>query len=228
MHVLGYAGAVDKRLKRVSCSLSQRSRTLPSRDQRVSTQLYYMLVLLLEGLEQRLPHASDGQGLLSCQRLVAEPETAKAGRETALLLEVLAQTFEGEGLDDVEVKIRWRDPARPRDYRSCPEKAFAVEDLKRHLLMHASRPSTYTLIREEVRSIVMARDTLSGPVPMDVSASYKGKGKGKEKGKGKANGRTRTRRLLRTLMQRWHAIAVTDIGSRTVGPWRTRPKRASP
>ena len=67
---------------------------LPARDPRVSTQLYYMFVLLLEGSAQRLlEHAGDGERLLSWRRLVAEYEPATAGRETSLLLEVLAQTF---------------------------------------------------------------------------------------------------------------------------------------
>ena len=36
-------------------------------------------------------------------------------------------------------------------------------------------------MREERRSIIMARDTLTGPVPMDIGAVHTGKGKGKEK-----------------------------------------------
>ena len=37
-----------------------------------------------------------------------------------------------------------------------------------------------------IRSIIMARETLNGPTPMDVSAVYKGKkGKGKSDDKGK-------------------------------------------
>ena len=52
-----------------------------------------MLVLLLEGTSQRLlEHAGDGEGLMSWHRLVAEYEPAAAGRETSLLVEVLAQT----------------------------------------------------------------------------------------------------------------------------------------
>ena len=92
---LGYAGAVDSRLKLAMIE----SEVLPEAsitDQRVSTQLYYMLVLLLEGSAQRLlERAIDGEGLLSWRRLVAEYEPATAGRETSLLLEVLAQTFKG-------------------------------------------------------------------------------------------------------------------------------------
>ena len=199
---LGYAGAVDSRLKQamieseVLPEASITNSALPARDQRVSTQLYYMLVLLLEGSAQRLlEHAGDGEGLLSWRRLVAEYEPATAGRETSLLLEVLAQTFKGDvrgSLDEFEVKIR-------RYERSCNEvlsdrvkiavvqKGIEDEDLRRHVLMHASRLSTYPLVREEIRSIIMARETLNGPTPMDVSAIYKGK-KGKEKGKGRAKG----------------------------------------
>ena len=189
---LGYAGAVDSRLKQVMIEsevLPEASITnsaLPARDQRVSTQLYYMLVLLLEGSAQRLlEHAGDGEGLLSWRRLVAEYEPATAGRETSVLLEVLAQTFKGDvrgSFDEVEVKIR-------RYERSCNEvlsdrvkiavvqKGIEDEDLRRQ------------------RSIIMARETLNGPTPMDVSAIYKGK-KGKEnckskgkKGKGKSKGK---------------------------------------
>ena len=96
---LGYAGAVDLRLKQVMIEsevLQENAimnSALPARDQRVSTQLYYMLALLFEGSAQRLlEHAGDGELLLSWRRLVAEYEPATAGRETSLLLEVLALT----------------------------------------------------------------------------------------------------------------------------------------
>ena len=102
----------------------------------------------------RFEHAGDGEGLLSWRRLVAEYEPETAGRETSLLLEVLAQTFK-------------RRRAR-----------FA-----------------------EIRSIIMARETLNGPTPMDVSAMYKVK-KGKEKSKGKSDDKGRRRTPQRTLTQR--------------------------
>ena len=71
------------------------------------------------------------------------------------------------------------------------QKGTEDEDLRRHVLMHASRLSTYPLVREEIRSIIMARETLNGPTPMDVSAIYKGKkGKDKGKGKGKSKGKS--------------------------------------
>ena len=81
---LDYAGAVDSRLKQVmiECEVLQENAIMNSallaRDQRVSTQLHYMLVLLLEGSAQLLlEHAGDGEGWLSWRRLVAEYDTSQ-------------------------------------------------------------------------------------------------------------------------------------------------------
>ena len=61
--------------------------------------------------------------------------------------------------------------------------------LKTHLVLHASRVSNFQLVREEVRSVLIMRQTLGqGPVPMDIGAldSKAGKaGKGQEQGQGK-------------------------------------------
>ena len=141
---------------------------------------------------------------------MAENEPATAGRETSLLLEVLAQTLKGDArgsLDEFEVKIR-------RYERTCGEvlsdrvkiavvqKGIEDDDLRRHLLMHAARRSTCPLVREEIRRsiIIMARDTLTGLAPMDVSAVYKGKEQ-REEGQGQG-ARTRRRIPRRTPMQR--------------------------
>ena len=107
--------------------------------------------------------------------------------------EVLAQTFKGdvrESLDDFEVRVRRCERTRgevlsDRVKITSVQRGIEDEDLRRHLLMHATRLSTCTLVREEIRTIIMARDTMSGPAPMDVSAvcTSKGKGKGKETGK---------------------------------------------
>ena len=129
---LGYAGAVDSRLKQamieseVLPEASITNSALPARDQRVSTHLYY---LLLEGSAQRLlEHAGDCEELLSWRRLVAEYEPATAGRETSLLLEVPALTFKGDvrgSLDEFDPTIRailYRGPVRSRKDRSRPER----------------------------------------------------------------------------------------------------------
>ena len=63
---LGHAGAVDSRLKQAMIESEVLQKTaitnsaLPARDQRVSTQLYHMLALLLEGSAHRLLEHTDG------------------------------------------------------------------------------------------------------------------------------------------------------------------------
>ena len=215
---LGYTGAVDSRFKQalIESELLQEAAitnaALPPREQRVSTQLYFILVLVLEASAQRLlEHAGDGEELLSWRRLVAEYEPATGGRETSLLLEVLAQTFKGDvrrSLDEFEVKIRGYE-------RTCGEilsdrvkiavvhKGNEDEDLRRHLLMHAARRSTYHFVREEIRSIIMARDTLTGPVPMYVSAVYKGNVSGKDKNKGEGS-------RGEPLSETWYLVDLTS------------------
>ena len=124
-----------------------------------------MLVPLLDGSAQHLlEHASDGEGLLSRHRLVAEHDLTTARRKTSLLLEVLAQTFKGNvrgSLDEFETKIR-------RYERRCKEvvpdrvKIAVVQmglednDLRRHLLARVDRLTTCLLVREEVMSIIAA------------------------------------------------------------------------
>ena len=80
------------------------------------------------------------------------------------------------------------------------QKGLEDDDLSHHLLMHASRLSTYPLVCEELRSIFMARDTLTGPRHADRPGlgghrrhsqgqgqrqGKKGKGRNKSKGNGK-------------------------------------------
>ena len=89
----------------------------------------------------------------------------------------------------VEMQSRWR-LGKIRLSRSelhpCERtnKYDALSRMALRMMTSDAMPLAF-LVREE---ILMARDTLTGPAPMDVSAFYKGKGKGKgkrKKGKGK-------------------------------------------
>ena len=127
---LGYAGAVNAIM----------NSALLARDQRVSTQLYYMLVLLLEDSAQRLlEHAGDGEGLLSWRSLLAEYEPATVGGETTLLLEVLAQTCKGDvrgSLDEFGVKIRKYESTTLCSHRNC---SSTVDQARGHpFLIHGN------------------------------------------------------------------------------------------
>ena len=135
---LGYAGAVGSRLKQAMIESEVLQETAITNSALLATseseQMYYMLVLLLEGSAQRLlERAGDGEELRSWCKLVAEYEPATAGRETSLLLEVLARG----SLVEFEVKIRGNE-------RTCGE---VVSDIR------ASLVSTHQNLAE---SLVMA------------------------------------------------------------------------
>ena len=126
-------------------------------------------------------------------------------------------------LDEFEVKIRryersCNDVLSDRVKIAVVQKGIEDDDLRRHLLMHAARLETYPLVREEIRSIITARDTLTGPAPMDIGAVQKGKEKGrgkkgknksKGKGKNKSKGKGKEKEKRRTQMQSYFATTVT-------------------
>ena len=194
---LGYTGTVNARLKQamIESEVMQEAAimnsVLPVGDQQASTQLCYMLVLLLEASAQRLlEYAGDGEGLLSWHRLVQNTSRQQLVEKTSLLFEVLAQTFKGDvrgSLDEFEVKIRkyersCREVLSDRLKIAVVQKGHEDDDLRRHLLMHASRHSTYPL--EEFRSIIMARYTLTGPGHQWTSALFTRARQRQEQGQG--------------------------------------------
>ena len=84
---------------------------------------------------------------------MAEYEPATASRETSLLLDFLAQTFKGDvrgSLDEFAVKIRRYERSSnevlsDRVKIAVVQKGIEDEDLRRHVLLHASRLSTCPL-----------------------------------------------------------------------------------
>ena len=71
------------------------------------------------------------------------------------------------------------------------QKAIVDDDFMRHLLMYAARLSTYPSVLEVIRSITMARDTLTGPGADVRQLCQQGQGIRERKGgkgkKGKGN-----------------------------------------
>ena len=120
-----------------------------------------------------------------------------------MLQELLHYGFPGDprtALDEFEVLLRRYSPLSGEDVSeslkvALVQKGITDDALKTHLVLHASRLSTFQLLREEVRSVLITRQALGqGPTPMDIGAldvkgkgKAKGKGKGKNKDKGKAN-----------------------------------------
>ena len=92
-----------------------------------------------------------------------EPDTA--GRHASLLLHLPSYSFTDDtrgSLDTLNFSSRSMKPAREQQLSNLCKVALvqrAVKDaeLLNHLVMHAGRPSTYTLVREEVRLILITR-----------------------------------------------------------------------
>ena len=65
------------------------------------------------------------------------------------------------------------------------QKGVTDHVLNTHLVLHASRPSNFQLVREEVRSVLITRQALGKAMLMDIGAlDAKGTKKGKNKDKG--------------------------------------------
>ena len=167
----------------------------------LSAQLHYMLIMVCqEGAQMLLEHAGDTEGGVAWRRLLDE-FARTAGRQCALLQELLHYGFPGEprtALDKFEVLLRRYSALSGEDVSeslkvALVQKGITDDALKTHLVWHASRLSTFQLVREEVRSVLIMRQALGqGPMPVDIGA-LDVKGKGKAKGKV----RTRTTRRLR-------------------------------
>ena len=76
----------------------------------LSAQLYYMLIMVCqEGAQKLLEHAGDTEGGVAWRRLLDEYEPRTAGRQCALLQELLHYGFLGDpraALDEFEVLLR--------------------------------------------------------------------------------------------------------------------------
>ena len=108
-----------------------------------------------------------------------------------MLQELIHYGFPGDprtALDEFEVLLRRYSALSREDVSeglkvALVQKGITDDALKTHLVLHASRLSTFQL----VRSVLITREVLGqGPMPMDIGAlDLKGKGKAKGKGKGK-------------------------------------------
>ena len=111
------------------------------RDERASMHWFCMMGLLLGGSAQRLwDHAVDGEGLRSWQSTSCARADLHKGGVRGLL-------------DDYQVKVRRyeRTCGKSRSDRlkiAGVQKRIENEGLRRDLLMHATRLSSYTLMRE--------------------------------------------------------------------------------
>ena len=143
-------------------------------------------------------------------------EPDRPGRHAGLLQELIGFQFPADNvagsLADFDYKLAQYEAQSKETIgdvikTAVLQKGLQDEQLRNHLVLNATRLTTWAEVREEVRVVMSTRMALQGPIPMDISAidskgkckSKKGKesskGKdtdGKESGKGEAQ-RSRTR-----------------------------------
>ena len=176
---VAYCGAIDSRLKDLLVLgetrdvAAMRNIHMDPDTRALSAQLYYMLIMVCqEGAQKLLEHAGDTEGGVAWRRLLDEYEPRTAGRQCALLQELLHNGFPGDprtALDEFEVLLRRCSALSGEDVSeslkvALVQKGITDDALKTHLVLHASRLSTFQLVREEVRSVPITRQALGqGP-----------------------------------------------------------------
>ena len=204
---VAHCGAIDSRLKDLLVLGETRDVADIHMDpdmRALRSQLYYMLIMVCqEGAQKLVEHAGDTEGGVAWRRLLDENEPRTAGRQCALVKKLLHYAFPGDprtALDEFEVLLRPYSALSGEDVSeslkvALVQKGITDDALKTHLVLHASRLSTFQQVHEEVRSVLIKRQALGqGPVPMDIGAlgvKGKGKGKGKNKGKNKDKGKVK-------------------------------------
>ncbi|CAK0899647.1 unnamed protein product, partial [Prorocentrum cordatum] len=187
--------------------------TLPDDQVRLSSQLYYMLVMLNKGLSlDRIVSTGVNEGLEAWRTLVTFHEPQSRTRAAGLLQELLSWDFEG----DVPSKLTAFDRSAKRyEQAVCAElpdeikigmlvRSLKEGPLRHHLLLYSQRLNTWELVKAEVENLRRARiattaSTGAGPTPMDIDSLARqlaalgfkggkggnGKGRNGKAGKGK-------------------------------------------
>ena len=194
-----YAGAVEPRMAALMESSLGVDETdvvnvrLNADERRISTQLYYMLALSIDQDTAGLTiveRAGSGEGLLAWWRLVKTYEPDTAGRAAGMLQEVLNFDFDSTDIRhsfETFMLVRRYEDAAGDPLGDKLKIGLVHRGLRQHLLLQTSRLNTYALVREEIRSVAVARRAML-PSPSHVSPMEIGYVGGKNNGKkGKDN-----------------------------------------
>ena len=219
-----YSGAISERLlflmDEAETAENVANAALESeRDKELSTQLYYILTMLLEGkAADKVTLVGRGQGLLLWKALTDDHEGKAVTRTTGLFQQVLNFGFESDDilheLGRFERVIQQYENATGKKVddelrTGIVIKSIRQEDLAKHIIMNSDRLDGYDKIKDEIVGIYRTKKYLvTGPAPMDVGAVeprrcdicgklghtrrecwYQGGPGGKGRGKGKADGR---------------------------------------
>ena len=186
------------------------NRFLKENERAMSSQLYFVLVMLLRNRALDIAYnAGVAEGLEAYRRLRQQYHPRVASRYVGSLSAILATKFgsdieaELESFDKVVRRYEMESGKTIDDEMLLGIVIHGLQDqaTRDHLIMNASRLTTYDTVRTELLEMARTNRVLQQmPVPMDISAArYKGKGKGKKgdtkgkdpKGKGKSEDKGR-------------------------------------
>ena len=181
------------------------NRFLKENERAMSSQLYFVLVMLLRNRALDIAYnAGVAEGLEAYCRLHQQYHPRVASRYVGSLSAILATKFGSdieaalESFDKVVRRYEMESGKTIDDKMLLGIVIHGLQDqaTRDHLIMNASRLTTYDTVRTELLEMARTNRVLQQmPVPMDIStAPYKGKGKGKKgdtkgkdpKGKGKS------------------------------------------
>ena len=161
---VAYCGAIDSRLMdflvlgETRDVAAMRNIHMDLDTRALSAQLYYMqIVVCQEGPQKLFEQAGDTQGRVAWRRLLDEYEPKTAERLCALLQELLHHGFPGDprtALDEFEVLLRRYSALSGEDVSeslkvALVQKGITDDALKTHLVLHASRLSTFQLVHKK-------------------------------------------------------------------------------
>ena len=174
------------------------NRGLAPADQRLSNQLYYMMVMLLRGRALDIAHnCGIGEGFETYRRLFEQYHPRVASKYVGSLSLILSTRFS----NDIESELEAFDKTIRR-YESESGKTLDDEILlgvvvnglqdsatRDHIIRNSARLTTFQQVRTELLEIARTNRVLSQmPAPMDIGALPKGKGGKGKKGKGDQKG----------------------------------------
>lgn len=166
--------------------------TLPQEDVELSSQLYYILVMLLrERPLDRMRNVGIGEGIEGYRQLSLEYEPKVQSRFVGLLMRLLSCSFDGDIPSKIsEFERRILEYEQQSNQTIADDVKYGVlvmgvtdQQVKQHLVRNSGRLDTWAKARDELLEIARTQNFLqNNPQPMQLGATP-WKGKGKDPGK---------------------------------------------
>ena len=180
-----------------------RNLDLEPHEKQLSTQLYYILVMLCRDKAQdKMNAVGSGEGFEAWRQFIIDWDPKVRTRRVGMMIKILTAKFGGDipqSLDQFETMIR--------EYEQQSKKVFD-EDLKlglvvvnmtdagvqKHLVKNANRLDTWKAMKDELLDMARTEQYLNSQArPMELGGlprpeAKEGKGKGDQKGKGTGEG----------------------------------------